>query len=94
MIIGKGLIASQFLDEDRGNIIFFASGVSNSSERDINQFRREQDLIENIIENSGDKLFILVHAQYMILLNMIVHMFYTNFIWKKLLNNRQINILF
>jgi hypothetical protein len=43
MIIGKGDIA-QILN-DRENIIFFASGVSNSSETDESEFNREKELL-------------------------------------------------
>ena len=38
MIIGKGLIATLFTDHNREDTIFFASGVSNSSETDPAQF--------------------------------------------------------
>lgn len=58
MIIGKGLIASQFTDVDREDVIFFASGVSNSSETCVNQFDREKKMIENTIQFNKDKLFI------------------------------------
>lgn len=58
MIIGKGLIASQFSNDDREDIVFFASGVSNSSETDSHQFNREKDLIEKEINENPDKLFI------------------------------------
>lgn len=43
MIIGKGDIAS--ILNDREGAIFFASGVSNSSEKDEAQFNREIDLL-------------------------------------------------
>lgn len=58
MIIGKGLIASLFSTEDRENVVFFASGVSNSSETDISQFQREENLIRETISQNQDKLFI------------------------------------
>lgn len=58
MIIGKGLIASQFYEVDREDIIFFASGVSNSSETRKEEFYREQNLIEETIRLNSDKLFI------------------------------------
>ncbi len=58
MIVGKGLIASLFKDDDQQNTIFFASGVSNSSETDIFQFQREENLILNTINNNLQKLFI------------------------------------
>lgn len=58
MIIGKGLIANQFLDSDRDDVVFFASGVSNSSEKDLVQFQREKDLIESTISLYPNKLFV------------------------------------
>ncbi|MFV0149534.1 NAD-dependent epimerase/dehydratase family protein [Empedobacter falsenii] len=58
MIVGKGLIASQFNDVDREDVIFFASGVSNSSETKNEEFLREQNLIEDTIRLNSDKLFI------------------------------------
>lgn len=58
MIIGKGLIASLFITEDREDVIFFASGVSNSSETDTAQFQREENLIRETISQNLNKLFI------------------------------------
>lgn len=58
MIIGNGLIANAFREYDKENVVFFASGVSNSLETDRHQFKREEDLIrETIIDNPG-KLFV------------------------------------
>ncbi|MGC4130019.1 MAG: NAD-dependent epimerase/dehydratase family protein [Bergeyella sp.] len=58
MIVGNGLIASLFKDSDREDTIFFASGVSNSSETDAAQFQREENLIKETIEKNHGKLFI------------------------------------
>ncbi len=58
MIIGKGLIASQFLEVDREDVIFFASGVSNSSETRKEEFLREQKLVEETINLYWNKLFV------------------------------------
>lgn len=58
MIIGRGLIANVFKDINREDIIFFASGVSNSLETDTNQFKRERDLIEKTIEINPTKKFV------------------------------------
>lgn len=58
MIIGKGLIASQFLDVDRDDVIFFASGVSNSSERRKEEFLREQNLINQTLDHYPNELFV------------------------------------
>ena len=58
MIVGKGLIASEFIKADNDDVIFFASGVSNSSEICSKQFDRERALIENTIQLNKDKLFV------------------------------------
>ena len=58
MIIGKGLIANLFTDVDRDDIVFFASGVSNSSETDEKQFLREEELLTETLKVSSEKLFI------------------------------------
>ncbi len=58
MIIGKGLIASQFIDADTKDVVFFASGVSNSSETRKEEFLREQDLVKETINRYPDKLFV------------------------------------
>ncbi len=58
MIIGKGLIASAFNNVDRENVIFFASGVSNSLEADPSQFKREENLVLETIHKYPSKYFI------------------------------------
>ncbi|WP_333850847.1 hypothetical protein [Epilithonimonas sp.] len=58
MIIGRGLIASLFRDMDQENIIFFASGVSNSLETSPEEFLREENLIRKTFTENPDKLFI------------------------------------
>lgn len=58
MIIGNGLIASLFKDFDKEDTVFFASGVSNSSEMDSAQFQREENLIRETMEKNPGKLFI------------------------------------
>lgn len=58
MIVGKGLIASLFINQDRENTIFFASGVSNSLETRVEEFLREENLIKNTITENPDKIFI------------------------------------
>lgn len=58
MILGNGLIASLFRDMDQENIIFFASGVSNSLEDNPQEFLREENLIKKTMEENPDKLFI------------------------------------
>ena len=58
MIIGRGLIASLFKENDYKNTIFFASGVSNSLEDNPQEFLREENLIKKTMEENPDKLFI------------------------------------
>lgn len=58
MIIGNGLIASLFTEHDRENVIFFASGVSNSLETKESEFLREENLIRTTIEENPNKIFI------------------------------------
>lgn len=58
MIVGNGLIANAFRNYDKENVVFFASGVSNSLENDRAQFQREEDLIRKTISENPDKLFI------------------------------------
>lgn len=58
MIVGRGLIASMFKDDDRDDVIFFASGVSNSLETNAEEFLREEILIRNTIDDNNGKVFI------------------------------------
>ena len=58
MIIGNGLIASLFKDSDREDVVFFASGVSNSLETRVNEFDREENLIRKTIGENREKIFI------------------------------------
>ena len=58
MIIGNGLIASLFKNQDTKDVVFFASGVSNSSETKPEEFLREENLIKKTIEEHPGNLFI------------------------------------
>ncbi|WP_139420689.1 NAD-dependent epimerase/dehydratase family protein [Chryseobacterium mulctrae] len=58
MIIGNGLIATLFKSQDKENVIFFASGVSNSLETRAEEFLREENLIKSTIAENKDKIFI------------------------------------
>ena len=58
MIIGNELIANLFRENDRENVVFFASGVSNSLETDKSAFLREENLIRNTIKENPNKIFI------------------------------------
>ena len=60
MIIGKGLIASAFADQEEmlEDVVLFASGVSDSSCRDIEEFEREKQLVRSIYSAHKGKLFV------------------------------------
>lgn len=58
MIIGKGLIASLFIGNDREDTVFFASGVSNSLENRAEEFLREENLITKTIRENPEKIFV------------------------------------
>lgn len=58
MIVGNGLIANAFKKYDIQDVVFFASGVSNSLEMDKAQFKREEDLIRRTILDNPGKLFV------------------------------------
>ncbi len=58
MIIGNGLIASLFRENDKENSVFFASGVSNSLETEKSAFLREENLLRKSLEENPDKIFI------------------------------------
>jgi len=58
MIIGNGLIANALKSIDTENILFFASGVSNSLENRTSEFYRERELLKNTIGNHPDKTFV------------------------------------
>jgi nucleoside-diphosphate-sugar epimerase len=58
MIVGRGLLASLFIENDRENTVFFASGVSNSLENRPEEFLREENLIRTTISENPDKTFV------------------------------------
>ena len=58
MIVGNGLIANLFRENDSENVVFFASGVSNSLETDKSAFLREENLIRQTLQENPEKLFI------------------------------------
>lgn len=58
MIIGRGLIANLFTEVDLDDVVYFASGVSNSSETDKNQFLREENLVRETLNKYPKQLFI------------------------------------
>ena len=63
MIVGNGLIANLFREKDRENVVFFASGVSNSLETEKSAFLREENLLRNTsqkILKKSSSIFLLV----------------------------------
>lgn len=58
MIIGNGLIANSLKKIDSDQILFFASGVSNSLETKETEFEREFNLLSNTLENNKEKKII------------------------------------
>jgi nucleoside-diphosphate-sugar epimerase len=60
MVIGSGLLGSKLLDryQDDLNVVIFASGVSSSNETDVNNFKREHDLLINELRKCGQAKFI------------------------------------
>ena len=59
MVIGTGLIATLFAEyNDLDNYVLFASGVSNSLEKNLKAFEREKSLLKHTITNNPDKILI------------------------------------
>ncbi|HTG57016.1 MAG TPA: NAD-dependent epimerase/dehydratase family protein [Niabella sp.] len=59
MVIGNGLIASQFYDFHlNSEVVIFASGVSNSASDDNRAFDREKQLFKEVSEKNHNKKFV------------------------------------
>lgn len=58
MIIGNGVLANAIKDFDIENVIFFASGVSNSLENRTSEFEREINLLNSTIKEHPEKKLI------------------------------------
>lgn len=58
MIIGNGIIANAVKSYDTENMVFFASGVSNSLETRSSEFEREFSLLKTVIEENKEKKLI------------------------------------
>lgn len=52
------MIANLFKNHDRKQVVFFASGVSNSLETNILNFKREEDLVRKTVVENPEKLFV------------------------------------
>ncbi|SMP07340.1 NAD-dependent epimerase/dehydratase family protein [Chryseobacterium profundimaris] len=55
MIIGNGIMANALQSYDEENVIFFASGVSNSLEKEDSEFQRETSLLRSVISRNPGK---------------------------------------
>ena len=51
MVVGNGLIGTEMKKIDIDNILFFCSGVSDSTVTSQKLFQREVDLLNNITSN-------------------------------------------
>ncbi|AYZ14730.1 NAD(P)-dependent oxidoreductase [Chryseobacterium arthrosphaerae] len=58
MIIGNGILANAIRFYDREDVIFFASGVSNSLEKNPAEFEREKSLLKSVMNQHPDKKLI------------------------------------
>ncbi|WP_374463651.1 NAD-dependent epimerase/dehydratase family protein [Chryseobacterium sp.] len=58
MIIGNGILANAVRLYDKEDVIFFASGVSNSLEKNPVEFEREVSLLKSVIQDHPDKKLI------------------------------------
>lgn len=66
IIIGNGLLGSKFKDSLSSDCVFFCSGVSNSKEQEIGNFRRESDLLENVLYKYKDTKKIIYFSSILI----------------------------
>jgi len=59
MVVGNGLIATAFEKyRNKGRVMIFASGVSNSLENDNAIFKREEDLLKYTVQVNGNVPFV------------------------------------
>ncbi|BAF72481.1 sugar nucleotide-binding protein [Sulfurovum sp. NBC37-1] len=58
MIVGNGQIASALKECDRDDVVYFASGVSDSTCKDERAFDKEKELLVKMLSNHKDKTFI------------------------------------
>jgi nucleoside-diphosphate-sugar epimerase len=77
MVVGGGLLANAFADDFalRSDIVIFASGVSNSRERNAAAFTRERCLLEGVLQDNKKIVYFstcslfdpeLVHSPYVV----------------------------
>ncbi|MDK9694693.1 MAG: NAD(P)-dependent oxidoreductase, partial [Sulfurimonas sp.] len=55
MIVGSGQLAKEFEKSEHGDVVIFASGVSNSTCKDENEFIREKNLLESMLNSNKEK---------------------------------------
>ena len=58
MIVGNGQIASVLNNCDTDDVVYFASGVSDSTCKDEREFDKEKELLTAMLSNHKDKTFI------------------------------------
>lgn len=58
MVIGNGILANALRFYDNDEVLFFASGVSNSLENRVSEFEREINLLNSAIEKNPEKKLI------------------------------------
>jgi nucleoside-diphosphate-sugar epimerase len=58
MIFGSGAISLKLKNIDNENVVFFTSLINNSQEQDIDLYKRDMELLQNIIGRYPDKLII------------------------------------
>ena len=58
MVIGSGMMATSFADYVDDNIVIFASGVSNSKEKNLEAYKREEKLLYSVIQKNLDKTIV------------------------------------
>lgn len=59
MVIGSGMMATAFAKYiDNVSIVIFASGVSNSKEQNLEAYKREENLLYDVIQKNVDKTIV------------------------------------
>ena len=58
MVVGRGMIATKFSYYKDENVLFFASGVSNSNEINEKAFHKEETLLGNTLQERKTKTFV------------------------------------
>jgi len=57
-VVGRGMLARAFESNDLNDCLFFCSGVSKSSEKNIKEFEREKTLLIENMDLHNDKCFV------------------------------------